>query len=124
MIDRTDAKAFLAPASPKKIKDFEIFENDGTTPYDFNAALPSDENFLILAEYSGSYVWFIWDNGAVEETWYGPPSAGVTYEVVGVIQIWKGDTTDIDMMNTDDQTDSPLRGTRTFNNVDNEIVKL
>lgn len=124
LVHRDDVDAFLCPASPKKIKDYKLYLNDGTTPYAFDE-LPADENFIILAEDDdGNYVYFLWYNEAVVKSLFSLPVTGKTYTIRRAFHIWKRRQSEVDVKNLKIMDHSDMEGTIEWNNLDNEITDL
>lgn len=125
VVNRPDISDVLAASGIEKVIISKVmYDNDEVTEYEYTG-LPADENFLILAQdANGNYVIFAWYNEEIKNTYYSNNQDGVVYTVVACFQLWKRGSSEIDLVQTQDDANSPLEGTIEWNNIDNEkIVK-
>lgn len=123
VVKREDIEATLAPASPKKIKNLLLYENDGTTLYEF----AHDEYFLITAkDASNNVVVLAWYGKRLENTTLSDYYPDTTYTIEHCFQLWVPKLGDSIAQrfpyNTDAGVNSPLSGGLDFDNLDREIV--
>lgn len=120
---RDDAMTILMPSgSEKKIINLEMFDNDGSTPYDFRSEFPADENFIIIAENGSDVQFFLWYNEQLKPTIYSNANMTLTYTITGVFQLWRRRQTEIDLVSLHNSPDADMSGSLEFDNVDNEIL--
>ena len=114
VVQRKLIEAILIPSSvPKKILNFQLYDNDGTTPF---TTFDFDENFLIKCT-DGTV--FIWYQNQLNATVFGDVWDGTTYTIEQCFQIW--DIQSIAAAERWNATDAPLLGSVRFNNLDNEV---
>ena len=125
VVKREDFEADLlnATGGAFKIKNFTLYENDGTTLADFQA----NENFIIKATDGTDTAVFLWMNNILFGTVYGDVWDNTTYTIQQCFQLWEVETFE-GVSNTIKKydepkaiTDSPCSGSVKFNNMDNEI---
>lgn len=116
VIKREDIDADLVGSSAKKIKDGILYNNDGATVYSYN----NDENFIIIAANGSDNQVFLWYNGELYKTIWSDPMPGTSYTILNIYQFWKMEAP-VRVRNVYDTDDSPLEGSITMNNMDNEV---
>ena len=120
--DTTKEGYFCPTGTPKKIKNLQLYANDGTT---LISSHTDGENFIIIAEdASANKTTLLWYNNQVYRTMFGNFLDDVTYTITNIIQIWEynGQT---NLKSIDDPSlcsDGRLSGTVNFRNLDAQII--